>query len=160
MGLARNVANLIWPSAVQLDPEQRKTTAHAQWSMSQERQFMEELVYKRLTLFLTVSGALIAGAINLRDSPWIATAVLLAGTILCWILQQTVHRAQIKLDIILQILFADTTHPTGRIEELYNDKNRVRFVGVVVPSGVCLILTGFTLVEAVIAVGTVWPLHR
>lgn len=146
-----DLRHLIWPSAVELDNAGRAPTTHKEWTLSQERCFMEDLVYKRLTLFLTVSGALIAGVINLRDDPPVAAALLIFGTALCWVLQQTVHRAQLKLDIILQILFAIDTHPTGRVNDLLNDKSRVRLVGVAVPSAMCLLLSGLTLVVTVAA---------
>ncbi|ATY31690.1 hypothetical protein [Sphingomonas psychrotolerans] len=150
MPFLQDIKQFIWPSAVTLNDDQRKHVSHTEWSLSQEREFMEGLVYKRLTLFLTVAGALITGAISLRDSPGIATALLLVGTILCWVLQQTVHRAQLKLDIILQILFADDTHPTGRVNTIYTDKNRVRLIGVAVPSAICLLLTVLTTAGAAV----------
>ncbi len=153
MHFLHDARNFIWPSAVAVPQDRLHQTSHKEWTFSQERQFMEDLVYKRLTLFLTISAALIAGAINLRDSPVIATALLVVGTALCWVLQQTVHRAQLKLDIILQILFEDDGHPTGRVNNIYTDKNRVRLVGVAVPSVICLLLTVLTLTQAAIAVG-------
>ena len=151
MDFLANVKNFIWPAAVVVEGERLVQTSHAEWSLSQERVFMEDLVYKRLTLFLTVSAALLTGAVSLRTDPWIATALLLGGTTLCWVLQQTVHRAQLKLDIILQILFRDDTHPTGRVNNIYNDNNRVRLIGVAVPSAICLLLTVLTAAEAVVA---------
>ena len=96
-----------------------------------------------------------AGVISLRAAPQIAAALSIAGTTLCWVLQQTVHRAQLKLDIILQILFKDKTHPTGRVNGIYNDDSRVRLVDVVVPSAVCLLLTELTCAEVAAAAGWV-----
>lgn len=150
MKILSELKRYIWPSAVRVDDPSAVTMSHGQWTLSQERVFMEDLVYKRLTLFLTISAALITGAISLRESPLIATILLFGGTVLCWLLQQTVHRAQLKLDIILQILFADPTHPTGKVNDLFNDANRVRFIGVAVPSGICLILTAMTIAGAAI----------
>ena len=155
MGLPQDLQQVIWPSAVRVPEDKLQPTSHKEWTLSQERVFMEDLVYKRLTLFLTISGALITGAISLREEPGIATVLLLFGTTLCWVLQQTVHRAQLKLDIILQILFADDSHPTGRVNNIYTDRNRVRFVGVAVPSAICLLLTALTVAVTVAAAGRV-----
>lgn len=102
---------------------------------------MEDLVYKRLSLFLTVSGALITGSIALRDEPNLSAPLLFFGTILCWVLQQTVHRAQLKLDIILQILFKDDNHPTGYVNNILTDNNRVKWFGYLVPTVICMVLT-------------------
>lgn len=150
-----NLRRVVWPSAVVLAEEQLAQTSHREWTLSQERQFMEELVYKRLSMFLTVAAALITGAISLRQTPLIAAGLLLAGTALCWVLQQTVHRAQLKLDIILQILFHDDTHPTGRINNLLPDRSRVRLVGVAVPSAICLLLTVLTSAQTLVALAQV-----
>lgn len=152
----KRLKSFVWPSAVSVPDDKFVQTTHKEWTLSQERQFMEDLVYKRLTLFLTISGALIAGAIQLRQTPAIAAALLLGGTILCWVMQQTVHRAQLKLDVILQILFKDDTHPTGRVNNIFTDENRVRLVGVAVPSAVCLLLTALTIIEVTAALGWLW----
>jgi hypothetical protein len=153
MGLHQLFQQLIWPGAEPVPAIFRRPTSHKEWTLSQERIFMEELVYKRLTLFLTISGALITGVISLREEPLVALALSSIGTILCWVLQQTVHRAQLKLDIILQILFADDTHPTGRVNNIYNDSNRVRLVGVAIPSLLCLVLTFLTAGEVGVMAG-------
>lgn len=120
------------------------------WTISQERTFMEDLVYKRLTLFLAIAAALTTGAINLREDLAVSVPLLVLGTILCWVLQQTIHRAQLKLDIILKILFADKKHPAGYVDAILNDESRVRWVGYLVPSTICVLMTGLVVVEAIL----------
>ena len=155
MKLFGALRNYVWPSAIKVALMLIVQTTHKEWTLSQERVFMEDLVYKRLTLFPTLAAALITGAISLRATPWLAGVLLAGGTILCWVIQQTVHRVQLKLDIILQIFFDDKGHPTGRVNSLYNDRSRIRLVGVGVPSAVCLLLTVWRCAELVIAARSV-----
>ena len=100
-----------------------------------------------MTTFLVIAGALLTGAINLRDQLHLSIPLLALGTALCWVLQQTIYRAQMKLDIILKILFADNSHPTGYINAVFDDDLRVRWVGYLVPRLNCILLTGLTLYE-------------
>ena len=111
---------------------------------------MEDLVYKRMTAFLVIVGALLTGAINLGNQLEYSVPLLVAGTALCWALQQTIYRAQMKLDIILEILFADNSHPTGYINTVFDDDFRVRWVGYLVPRVICILLTLLTLFEMVL----------
>jgi hypothetical protein len=117
------------------------------WTLSNERAFMEDLVYKRLTLFLAIMGALIAAAINLRELPGLALLLLALGTLLLWMMQQAIERAQRKLDIILTLLFSSSKHPTGYINTILKDEGRVGLVGHIVPKAVCILLTLAVAVE-------------
>ena len=83
-----------FPVAPSVPPEVAERARDDKWTISQERQFMEDLVYKRLTLFLAVAGALTTAAVNLRDDLAVSVPLLALGTVLCWVLQQTVHRAR------------------------------------------------------------------
>lgn len=109
---------------------------------------MEELVYKRLTLFLTITGALVTAAVALRHDLLLSTPLLAVGTMVCWALQQAVWRAQLKLDAILEILFARPNHPTGYVNLIVPDKSRVRWVGYVVPRVLTLLLALVTAAQA------------
>jgi hypothetical protein len=125
----------------------RRIAKDDKWTISQERVFMEDLVYKRMSTFLVIAGALLTGAINLEDRYHVSVPLLALGSLLCWVLQQTIYRAQVKLDIILAILFADNSHPTGYINTVFGDAYRVRWVGYLVPLSICILLTGLTLFE-------------
>ncbi len=116
------------------------------WTISNERAYMEDLVYKRLTTFFAIAAAIIAGAINLRETLPLSTALLVLGSVLCWTLQSAISRAQRKLDIILTILFKDLSHPAGYINDVLQDDGRVGFVGHIVPKAICILLSAAAIV--------------
>jgi hypothetical protein len=119
------------------------------WTISNERTYMEDLVYKRFTLFLAVVAALLTGAINLHQQRVIMLLLLALGTCLCWMLQQAISRAQRKLDIILKLLFEDHTHPAGYVNLVLDDGGRVGLIGHIVPKAICIILTLGTVIGVV-----------
>jgi hypothetical protein len=139
--------SFLFPDVPEIPGWVRRIAVDEKWTISQERAFMEDLVYKRMTTFLVIVGALVAGAINLRDDLVLSIPLLAGGTALCWAMQQTIYRAQMKLDIILEILFADNTHPTGYINTVFDDDLRVRWIGYLVPRVICILLSGLTLFE-------------
>jgi hypothetical protein len=129
--------SFLFPDVPEIPGWVRRIAVDEKWTIS----------HKRMTTFLVIVGALVAGAINLRDDLVLSIPLLAGGTALCWAMQQTIYRAQMKLDIILEILFADNTHPTGYINTVFDDDLRVRWIGYLVPRVICILLSGLTLFE-------------
>lgn len=92
-----------------------------EWTMSQERAFMEDLVSKRFNFFLVLFSLVMAGSISANRQAELIT-VLVVGSIICFLVSLTVYRAHMKLDQILKILHATPNHPIQvsgqRVKEL------------------------------------------
>lgn len=114
--------------------------AHSDWSMSQERAFFEDLVNKRLTSFLTIFGAVIAGAIATTKMPVAQAALLLIGASLAGALTSAIGRAQMKLDVLLWALNRDYDHPIAWTNRQVPSKPRLRIIGYLVPKFCCFVL--------------------
>lgn len=81
-----------------------------EWTMSQERAFMEDLVSKRFHFFIVIFTAIVAGCVAAnRQSELIA--ILVIGAIVCSAFSLTIYRAHVKLDQILKRLHAVDGHP-------------------------------------------------
>ena len=104
-----------------------------EWSMSQERVFMEDLVYKRLTLLIAFVAAVLAGAINLFPHPILQAALLFAGAVVSWLLRLTVVRAHQKMVWISDRLKERSDHPLHVIQEAFPRGSVNRLVGVWLP---------------------------
>lgn len=90
-----------------------------EWTMSSEREFMENLVQQRFNFLLVVYSLVIAGAMSTDSSVMFKVAFTL-GFFLCTAVSFTVYRAHRKLDVILSLFHADPSHPVARVRELMN----------------------------------------
>jgi hypothetical protein len=121
------------------------------WDMSQERIFLESLMNQRFTFFVAVFSAVIAGVLNAK-SQFYLKSVLVIGAAVELLLWPLIFRAQYKLNLIVNYLMADDSHPMTIIEEEVRTRarciaswvmsSRVRqyMVGVAVPLVCCAIL--------------------
>lgn len=83
---------------------------------------MEELVYKRFTFLLTVFGAILAGAIALKER--LPTLLLsLFGLIVCFFLVKSIERAYAKCCFLVAALVTYQYSP-ALVTSVYFDKDR------------------------------------
>ena len=110
------------------------------WSISQEREFIENLLNQRFNFFLLFFSIIIAGIISAKTQ-LILIIVLLIGFVVCMILMATLIRAQQKLDIILEMLFSDSNHPVAIINEQAKSGFSARKgIGYFIPIFCCIVL--------------------
>jgi len=117
---------------VENSPESLANT-NKEWTLSQERSFIEDLVHKRLTLFLAAVAFVVAGSIGLKDAPILRTLVLICGSIVCSGLAAATVRAHTKLGIILRQLNTDPTHPVAWTNTIAKPGSKFQFVGQFTP---------------------------
>jgi len=80
------------------------------WDMSQERQLTENLVGLRFNFFIVFFSVLLAGAIDAKTQLDMQL-VLSIGSLISSIFTMALLRTSRRLDIILNILKRDSTHP-------------------------------------------------
>jgi hypothetical protein len=118
------------------------------WTMSEEREFMENLLNQRFNFFLVVYGAVVVGASE-ADTTFASTTILSVGAMLLMLLLPTIGRAQVKLDCIIEEIRAKSAarltgddHPVVVIDERAKwsktfPKSRRRLVGFYIPGFCC-----------------------
>ncbi len=135
--------------------------SHKEWTLSQERTFMEDLVYKRLTAFLSAFVVTFAGWIATLDHPALQAAIAFIGLIVCRPLDEAVQRAQEKLSIILNVLFEDKTHPAGWVNaRAQRGGSRVKYVAFVPRAALAALAAGLFYAIARIALQYVQEVCR
>ncbi len=92
------------------------TTSPDGWTLSQERQFIEDLLTKRIHFFFIVFAAVIGGAIAARQQAHLLW-VLGMGFIVISALGCSVYRANFKLHLILNALRDQGIHPFALIDD-------------------------------------------
>lgn len=134
----------------------RAARGKTEWTLSQERAFVEDLVNKRLSAFLAVFGAVLAGVIATKTAPGFQVLVSWVGWAICARLAQATRRAQVKFDVIMGGLKQCPRHPIrwteGAMEDAgINLKSQTarHHVGATVPVMCCQILLGLFLLSCV-----------
>jgi len=89
--------------------------------MSQEREFIENLLSQRFNFFLIVFTVVVAGA-GTANTQTKQTAILFVGCLLCALIALTVYRIYAKLDEILTILHKEPGHPVAIIREKIKER--------------------------------------
>ena len=84
------------------------------WSISDERQFMENLFNQRLNFYIVIYSLIITGTLIAEEKSEKAF-ILGAGIILCSTLGLSLYRACHKLILILNLLHRTKQHPARRI---------------------------------------------
>lgn len=124
-------------------PAEERDKLSPVWDMSQERAFLENLLGQRFNFFLVFFGFVLNGSMNSKTQFYFST-ILVIGAFVCWALALTLRRSQQKLDLILEDLFSDPTHPATIINVRCNDKGskgRRRIIGYLIPTVCCIVLT-------------------
>jgi hypothetical protein len=86
------------------------------WDMSQEHQFIENLLSQRFNFFLVIFTVVLTGAATANTQSK-QTAILVLGFFLCFLVALTVYRIYAKLILILQMLRKTKSHPVAIIGE-------------------------------------------
>ncbi|NEV65430.1 hypothetical protein [Thiorhodococcus minor] len=92
------------------------------WSLSEERQFFENLYSQRFNFFIVVYSVVVAGVISAKEFEE-KVFVLTTGAFLVFVVGLSLYRACHKLLIILTLLHRTKQHPVrkvGRIARRYN----------------------------------------
>jgi hypothetical protein len=119
---------------------EKPNKAETTWTMSQERQFMETILYQRFNFFLIFFSLIIAGSINSKDQCQLCI-VLTIGTVVCWLIAGTLWRSQRKLNIALGELFKNTSHPARIIRDIGGGFPALNIIGYCLPVICSVILT-------------------
>lgn len=100
------------PERAPLKPiEKTQSSKIVSWTMSQEREFIENLLCQRFNFFIVFFGLVVAGTVASR-SERLSCVILWSGAFICLFLATTLFRAQHKLDFILNGFFEnDKSHP-------------------------------------------------
>lgn len=107
------------------------------WDMSQERQFMENLLCQRFNFFLVVFAAVVAGALA-ADERWELLMVQWIGLIISVVMAITLWRSQLKLDLIISELKRDDQHPVAVIDKRARGFSARWMIGYLIPPACCL----------------------
>lgn len=95
------------------------------WDLSQERQFIENLLCERFNFLLLFYSIVITGAFATHSQTNFAI-VLTLGALICSLFTLPIARAQHKLDLILkEIGKSEPPHPARRTDEWAVDLNAV-----------------------------------
>ncbi len=95
------------------------------WDMSQERVFIETLLNQRFNYLIVFFSVVIAGAINTGNELHFKI-ILTIGALVSYLLFSSLQRSKVKLDLIIEDLKSDPSHPVKVIDFLANDKARER----------------------------------
>lgn len=88
------------------------------WDLSQERMYVEELVNKRTGFLLIFFGLSANAFINARFSSSMQLVIALMSLVVSIAVSLAIFRAQKKLDIILGLIFNDSTHPITVVDKI------------------------------------------
>ena len=113
--------------------------AKSEWTMSDERAFIENLLCTRFNFFLVFFSLVLAGAIAASDPTHFKT-VLCLGTMICVPFALTIARAQAKLDIALAELFGRYEHPAKILNDACPGISMRRWIGYWIPILCCVAL--------------------
>lgn len=116
-----------------------------EWSMSKEREFMENLLCQRFNFLLVVFSIILAGAgsANTQQS---LIGILGTGSVVCFLLTLTVYRVHIKHHWIVKALYLVKGHAVSvnnasvqkvGIKKLFSVS---RLIGIYIPMFCCLVL--------------------
>ena len=110
-----------------------------EWTMSEERAFIENLLCTRFNFFLVFFSLVVAGAVATTDSTHFKIVVCL-GAVISVPFAMTIARAQAKLDIALDQLFKRDGHPTKILNDLCPGVSMRKWIGYWIPCLCCAAL--------------------
>jgi hypothetical protein len=92
--------------------QQGKSDHTDKWSKSDERKFIEDLLYQRVNVLLTLFAAVIAGALQVKVQSHL-TIILALGAVLCLVLAPSVVLLHHKLNDLIELVREDEEHPAS-----------------------------------------------
>src|SRR5690242_9488913 len=109
-------------------------TASPVWDMSQERAFVENLLNQRFNFFLVFFSLVVAGSVNAKTQVMF-DIILGVGAVIGLLFTLVLSRTQQKLELILEDLFTDKSHPATIIDRRTHKLvgSRLRFIGFYIP---------------------------
>ena len=110
-----------------------------QWSMSDERAFMENLLCSRFNFFLVFFALVVAAAVSTSDARYFKI-VLTLGAAISVPFALTIARAQAKLDLALKHLFNTDGHPAKVLNEECGGPSMRKWIGYWIPLACCVVL--------------------
>lgn len=117
-----------------------------EWSMSHEREFIENLLCERFNFFLVVFGAAIAGVLASAERQHLLI-VLWSAVLILWPMTLTLWRAQYKLNLVFGELRKQADHPAIVIDGKAKGPSVRNLIGYWIPA-LCSILVSVALVLA------------
>ncbi len=119
-----------------------------EWSMSKEREFMENLLCQRFNFFLVLFALCVLTATTCRDDTT-SGVILATGFLVCLMVWMPIYRAHVKHHWIMQErIYKTEDHPA----KIVNDETKrrgllsrfsvSRWMGVAIPAVCCGILLG------------------
>lgn len=115
------------------------------WSMSQEREFIENLLCQRFSFFIVFYSIIVAGSSLTLESQTRLVVILILGSVILTLFATTLFRAQHKLDLILTEIFKISTHPTTVINNLAKDTKIMPWYARFIASGSRRKFIGYTI---------------
>lgn len=109
-----------------------------EWTMSQEREFMENLLCQRFNFFLIAVGAVLVAPFSGDLEKWSRIGVLGFGFAVCLLLTLSLYRVQRKLNEIIEELKKDVRHPLTLIDEAVGGWSCRNIIGYCIPTLCCL----------------------
>ncbi len=115
------------------------------WSMSQEREFIENLLCQRFSFFIVFYSIIVAASSLTLESQTRLVVILILGSVILTLFATTLFRAQHKLDLILKEIFKISTHPTTVINNLAKDTKIMPWYARFIASGSRRKFIGYTI---------------
>jgi len=114
------------------------------WSMSQEREFIENLLCQRFSFFIIFYSIIVAGSLT-SESQIHLVVILTLGTVILTLFATTLFRVQHKLDLILTEILEIPTHPITKINNLAENTKKMPWYARLIASGSRRKFIGYTI---------------
>jgi hypothetical protein len=120
-----------------------------EWTMSDERNHLVNLLGQRLNFLLIFYSIVFAGAFGVKDQFPFIQILLFIGTLITFLLSLTIRRAQQKLNIVFEFIYKDDNHPAKLIKDRMKGSSKRNIIGYVIPS-ICWITLFVAFVASVV----------
>lgn len=140
------------------------------WDLSQERQFMENLVNNRFNYYMIYFGVILVYAFTCSTSTSVVDRciILSYGSLISFAIAFGVHRVQVKLTHILRRLHKNQIHPVTLVSkaaarEPFGSHTATWLIGSIIPFGGSFVLLWLSVVQIFEAWGDgtillrIWP---
>lgn len=112
------------------------------WNISDERQFIENLLYQRVNFFIVFYSLILAGALSAHSQSHLKM-VLVLGTIVSVLFTVSIYLLQHKLEALINIVRGDAHHPAAIVYEEIRKSKRKRWFTVLHEKGIDRKLIGY-----------------
>jgi hypothetical protein len=106
------------------DADKRTVQRSDTWHLSDEREFIENVLYQRVNFFIVFYSLILTSAVGARQQLQL-TIILILGAIVCTLLTVSIYLVQQKLDILIRLVRADGNHPARTV---YDKINRLKWL--------------------------------